>query len=582
MRPKKRKLWSPEDMRRAIEAVRAKQLGTRAAAKQYGVPRSTLKDKVNAEGSVDPETLANSKLGRKPVLTGEIEGSLVKYCLQMEQLFFGLRAKDVMKMAFTLAERNNLPHAFNKDKRMAGWKWFRGFMRRNPSISLRSPQATSLARVKGFNKESVTKFFDIYEPLLDKVKNQPHRIYNVDETGLTVVQNKTSKVVGLKGKKQIGAISSQERGSLITVVTCMSATGHYVPPLLVFPRVNMKQELMDGAPNGSIAACHKSGWIQTDIFLRWFKDLFIQNAKPSKEDPVLLVLNGHYTHTRNIELLDMAKENGVDIICLPPHCTHKMQPLDRSFMFPLKTYYSQAIETWLKQHPGRPVTHYQVAALLGEAYNKAATVSNAAGGFKCSGLFPCDRNIFQDFEYCQVSSSDQEEHANGENVGETPSPSPTPTPSPLPTPSPTPSAPVSSPILPEHISPVPVITFQSTNGRRHGRQSCGATLITSTPYKNKLAEDLERINSKKGQQKSLFPSTSRNKKTEKTNKNLHSQSSSSLSSRKRNKLVDTSSSSDGEISLVSTDDEDSEEDDWECKFCQEKYSNDKKGEKCIK
>lgn len=67
MRPKKRKLWSPEDMRRAIEAVRAKQLGTRAAAKQYGVPRSTLKDKVNAEGSVDPETLANSKLGRKPV-----------------------------------------------------------------------------------------------------------------------------------------------------------------------------------------------------------------------------------------------------------------------------------------------------------------------------------------------------------------------------------------------------------------------------------------------------------------------------------------------------------------------------------
>lgn len=188
-------------MKRVIEAVRKKQLGTRAAAQQYNVPRSTLKDKVNAAGSVDADTLANSKLGRKPVLTCEVEKALVKYCLQMEQLFFGLRAKDVMRMAFTLAENNNFPHAFNKTKQMAGWKWFRGLMRRHSEISLRSPQATSLARVKGFNKESVTKFFDIYEPLLNKIKFQLHRIYNVDETGLTVVQHKTRKVVGLKGKK---------------------------------------------------------------------------------------------------------------------------------------------------------------------------------------------------------------------------------------------------------------------------------------------------------------------------------------------------------------------------------------------
>ncbi|KAJ8897674.1 hypothetical protein PR048_003024 [Dryococelus australis] len=77
----------------------------------------------------------------------------------------------------------------------------------------------------------------------------------------------------------------QERGAF---VTCLNATGNYVPPLSVYPRKNMKAELMDGAPPGSISACHISGWIQTDIFSKWF-DHFVEftkstvRAKPLKK-----------------------------------------------------------------------------------------------------------------------------------------------------------------------------------------------------------------------------------------------------------------------------------------------------------
>jgi hypothetical protein len=48
----------------------------------------------------------------------------------------------------------------------------------------------------------------------------------------------------------------------VTTATCMNAIGMYVPPLLVFPGSNMKAKLLDGAPPGSVAACHKAGWIQ--------------------------------------------------------------------------------------------------------------------------------------------------------------------------------------------------------------------------------------------------------------------------------------------------------------------------------
>lgn len=65
---------------------------------------------------------------------------------------------------------------------------------------------------------------------------------------------------------------------------------------------------------------------------------------------------------------------GVLIFCLPPYSTAKMQPLDIAFMAPFKTYYAQAIEEWLANHPGCIVRRLQIASLPAEVYLKAATM----------------------------------------------------------------------------------------------------------------------------------------------------------------------------------------------------------------
>lgn len=131
-----------------------------------------------------------------------------------------------------------------------------------------------------------------------------------------------------------------------------------------------------------------------DIFTDWFRE-FIAITKPTAEDPVLLILDGHYSHTRNIDVINLGRENHVSILCLPPHCTHRMQPLDVGFMSAFKTYYSNEIRTWIR-NKARPVTHYQLGELFGNAYTTAATCRTAMNAFRATGLYPCNRHVYTD------------------------------------------------------------------------------------------------------------------------------------------------------------------------------------------
>jgi hypothetical protein len=53
------------------------------------------------------------------------------------------------------------------------------------------------------------------------------------------------------------------------------------------------------------------GWMDPE----WFRH-FVSFVKPSKKYHVILTLDGHYPHSRNIEVIDYVRENRVHIVCL--------------------------------------------------------------------------------------------------------------------------------------------------------------------------------------------------------------------------------------------------------------------------
>lgn len=96
---------------------------------------------------------------------------------------------------------------------------------------------------------------------------------------------------------------------------------------------------------------------------------FIKHSCSSKENPSLLLLDNHESHL-SIESLELAKTNGVTMLTLPPHSSHKTQPLDVGLFKPFKSVYNASMDSWMMRHPGQPVTIYDVGALIGEAYQR--------------------------------------------------------------------------------------------------------------------------------------------------------------------------------------------------------------------
>ncbi|XP_041475762.1 uncharacterized protein LOC121424221 [Lytechinus variegatus] len=256
------------------------------------------------------------------------------------QIYYGLTTKEFRKLSFQFALQNsiNCPKTWHENK-TAGVEWCAKFLKRHPQLSIRTPEGTSLSRATSFNKANVDTFFDNLGAVLDKYKFAVNDIYNCDETGVTTVQQ-PRKIIAQKGVKQVGAVTSAERGTLVTVCFAVSASGNSIPPMLVFPRVNFREHFIANGPPGCCGSANPSGWMKEDDFLKFLKH-FQEVTRCTKDRPVLLLLDNHESHVA-LSVINFCRDHGIVLVSFPPHCSHKLQSLDRSVFGPFKKFVNEA------------------------------------------------------------------------------------------------------------------------------------------------------------------------------------------------------------------------------------------------
>ena len=387
--------WTEGQLKEAMRLVSEGQ-SVKSVSRQFAIPRSTLRDRLKSNNNSKPS------MGRPPIFNEEQEKEIAKRVIDLANLFYGITLTELRRLAYQVAEELKVKHNFNKETQMAGEDWAVGFRKRN-KISLRKPSPTSISRILGFNKDELDLFFKNLNSVMDKYKFPAARVFNMDETGISTVQ-KPGQILGPKGQKQVGGAISWERGRNITVICCFSASGLYIPPMLIYPRKRMTPLLERGGPIGSLYKCSHNGWSNEQLFQEWLEH-FKKTSKPTEEDPVLLVLDNHGSHI-SLNTYQFCRTNHIHVLSIPPHTSHKIQPLDVSFYGPLKKAFNHECDKFMRANMYRKITPYDIAQIFNQAYMNVATIEKGVSGFKSTGIFPVNPEQFQQNEFITVQQPD--------------------------------------------------------------------------------------------------------------------------------------------------------------------------------
>ena len=78
----------------------------------------------------------------------------------------------------------------------------------------------------------------------ESILDDPSHIYNCDEMGFPMAP-KLGKVIAGKGKAHVYQASTSSLKTQITALLASSAAGHFIPLMIVYPRVQPRMQLCD-------------------------------------------------------------------------------------------------------------------------------------------------------------------------------------------------------------------------------------------------------------------------------------------------------------------------------------------------
>ncbi|XP_030767968.1 uncharacterized protein LOC115891598 [Sitophilus oryzae] len=141
------------------------------------------------------------------------------------------------------------------------------------------------------------------------------------------------------------------------------------------------------------------------LFVRLLEHIS-NHTQSSPTNPILLLMDNHETHV-SAEAINYSRDHSIVLLSFPPHCTHKMQPLDKAVYGPFKQKCKVSFNDHILNNPGAPITIYDIAKLTSGPYLQSFTPKNITSGFSSTGLWPINRLIFSDSDFFGAYATDR-------------------------------------------------------------------------------------------------------------------------------------------------------------------------------
>ncbi|XP_064077656.1 uncharacterized protein LOC135195324 [Macrobrachium nipponense] len=346
----------------------------RTASNLFGVKPSTLGDAFTRSlKESDGRTFVPKQQNVKKVFTDAQELFIEEYSIKIARMFYGLPTRAFRRMVLKYAEAVGSPAIPDVWRRegMATRDWYYGYMFRHPKLALKAPEGMSLSRAIAFNRVNVEVFFKAYVEAVERHSFMPARIFNLDESGLSTVM-KPCKVVCERGRPVASQVA-RERGNHMTFVGIVNAAGHGFPPVFIIARKKMNADFQRGTTPGTTVLLQANGWMDHERFVQTLEHLH-KVSYSSVENKILLIMDNAECHM-SIRAVDLSCDQ-------------------------FRTISSSQTLTC----PLRNICAREMAC---KAWDKVCNVTNITNGFRATGIFPVNRNIFPDDAFLGAEVTEQ-------------------------------------------------------------------------------------------------------------------------------------------------------------------------------
>jgi hypothetical protein len=137
----------------------------------------------------------------------------------------------------------------------------------------------------------------------------------------------------------------------VTVIAVINAAGWSVPPFLIFTGKYHLSACYEEAeiPRDWAIAVSDNGWTNNELGVECLEHFLRHTDGKIVGVRRLLILDGHESH-HSLEFQEFCKENNTYTLCMKPHSSHLLQPLDVGCFLPLKRAYSREVESLIRDH----------------------------------------------------------------------------------------------------------------------------------------------------------------------------------------------------------------------------------------
>ena len=194
-----------------------------------------------------------------------------------------------------------------------------------------------------------------------------------------------------RGSRAVHSIELDQREHL-SVLNCVNAAGGHIPNFYILKDIYFCEDYIANYEEGAVMGMQPNAWMTRWLFGSWISH-FIECLKRGPgidlNNHHVLILDGHNSHV-TLEVVRISMELGLDIVSLPSHTNHALQPLDVSCFKPFKTAFRKIRDKWSLTSKTKPIDKRTLCEWTSQALKAALMPKNIISRFRATGIWPLD------------------------------------------------------------------------------------------------------------------------------------------------------------------------------------------------